>query len=193
MINSIKSIIEDSIALKRSILGDDEVISQILKAVTIIASSLRSGKKIMVAGNGGSAADSQHIVAEFVGRLNISRDPLPAIALTTDTSVITAISNDFDFSEIFVRQVKAIGKPGDILLLISTSGNSLNLIKAAEESKKLGIITIGILGKDGGNLLNLVDVPILIKHNNTQRIQECQLMIEHIICELVEQQVQVFT
>ncbi|MCS7243352.1 MAG: SIS domain-containing protein [Candidatus Calescibacterium sp.] len=193
MINSIKSIIEESIALKRSILGDDEVISQILKAITIIASSLKNGKKLMVAGNGGSAADSQHIVAEFVGRLNISRDPLAAVALTTDTSVITAISNDFDFSEIFVRQVKAIGKPGDILLLISTSGNSLNLIKVAEESKKLGIITIGILGKDGGNLLNLVDVPILIKHSNTQRIQECQLMIEHIICELVEQQVQVFT
>jgi len=190
MINNIKFIIQESIDLKRAILEDDDLISQILKAISVIASSLRSGKKLMIAGNGGSAADSQHMAAEFVGKLYSQREPLPAIALTTDTSILTAISNDFSFSEVFVRQLSALAKPGDVLLLISTSGNSLNLIRAAEESKKLGVITIGLLGNKGGKLAEIVDIPIVIKHSNVQRIQESQLMIEHIICELVEKQLQ---
>lgn len=190
MINSIRSIILESISLKNALLQDEEVISQILKAISMIVSAIRSGKKVMIAGNGGSAADSQHMAAELVGRLNLDRKPLPAIALTTDTSIITSISNDFDFSQIFARQIRAIGNPGDILMLISTSGNSKNLIKAVEESKIRGIITIGLLGRDGGTLAQIVDIPIIVKHNNTQRIQESQLMIEHIICELVEQQLQ---
>ncbi len=193
MINSIKSIIKQSIDLKKCIMEDDEIITQILKVVTIVVNSVRNGKKILIAGNGGSAADSQHMAAELVGRLNTERNPIPAIALTTDTSIITAISNDFDFSDIFSRQVKALANPGDILILISTSGNSVNLLKAAEEAKNKGVITIGILGKDGGKLIKLVDIPILVKHENTQRIQEAQLMIEHIICELVEQQIMVYS
>lgn len=193
MINSIKSIIRQSIDLKKCIMEDDEIITQILKVVTIIVNSVRNGKKILIAGNGGSAADSQHMAAELVGRLNTERNPIPAIALTTDTSIITAISNDFDFSDIFSRQVKALANPGDILILISTSGNSVNLLKAAEEAKNKGVITIGILGKDGGKLIKLVDIPVLVKHENTQRIQEAQLMIEHIICELVEQQIMVYS
>ncbi len=193
MINSIKSIIRQSIDLKKCIMEDDEIITQILKVVTIIVNSVRNGKKILIAGNGGSAADSQHMAAELVGRLNTERNPIPAIALTTDTSIITAISNDFDFSDIFSRQVKALANPGDILILISTSGNSINLLKAAEEAKNKGVITIGILGKDGGKLIELVDIPVLVKHENTQRIQEAQLMIEHIICELVEQQIMVYS
>lgn len=193
MINSIKSIIKQSIDLKKCIMEDDEIITQILKVVTIIVNSVRNGKKILIAGNGGSAADSQHMAAELVGRLNTERNPIPAIALTTDTSIITAISNDFDFSDIFSRQVKALANPGDILILISTSGNSINLLKAAEEAKNKGVITIGILGKDGGKLIKLVDIPVLVKHENTQRIQEAQLMIEHIICELVEQQIMVYS
>jgi len=193
MINSIKSIIKQSIDLKKCIMEDDEIITQILKVVTIVVNSVRNGKKILIAGNGGSAADSQHMAAELVGRLNTERNPIPAIALTTDTSIITAISNDFDFSDIFSRQVKALANPGDILILISTSGNSVNLLKAAEEAKNKGVITIGILGKDGGKLIKLVDIPVLVKHENTQRIQEAQLMIEHIICELVEQQIMVYS
>lgn len=189
MINSIKSVISQSIDLKRYIMEDDEIITQILKVITVVVNSVRNGKKILIAGNGGSAADSQHMAAELVGRLNAERNPIPAIALTTDTSVITAVSNDFDFSDIFSRQVKALANPGDILILISTSGNSINLLKAVEEAKNKGVITVGILGKDGGKLIKLVDIPVLIKHNNTQRIQEAQLMIEHIICELVEQQI----
>lgn len=193
MINSIKSIIKQSIDLKKCIMEDDEIITQILKVVTIVVNSVRNGKKILIAGNGGSAADSQHMAAELVGRLNTERNPIPAIALTTDTSIITAISNDFDFSDIFSRQVKALANPGDILILISTSGNSVNLLKAAEEAKNKGVITIGILGKDGGKLIKLVDIPVLVKHENTQRIQEAQLMIEHIICELVEQKIMVYS
>lgn len=188
MINSIKSIIHESISLKQSILQDDELISQIVKAVSIILNSLRNGKKIMIMGNGGSAADSQHMAAELVGRLNFERKSLPAIALTTDSSVITALSNDFDFSEIFVKQISALANPGDIAILISTSGNSPNLIRAANYCKENGIITVGILGRDGGKVAKLVDIPIIIKGNNTQRIQESHLMIEHIICELLEKQ-----
>jgi D-sedoheptulose 7-phosphate isomerase len=190
MISSIKSIIQESIDLKKSILDDEELITQILKAIAVIVSCLRNGKKIMIAGNGGSAADSQHMAAEFVGKLYSDRKPLPAIALTTDTSILTSISNDFSFSEVFVRQIQALGNAGDVLILISTSGNSFNLLKAAEESKKYGIITIGILGNNGGKLYDIVDIPLVIKHSNTQRIQESQLMIEHIICELVEKQLQ---
>ncbi|MFN4220029.1 MAG: SIS domain-containing protein [bacterium] len=188
MINSIKSLIKESISLKESLLNDEEFITGVIKAVTLIVNSIKKNRKVMICGNGGSAADSQHIAAELVGKLNNDRNPLPAVALTTDSSIITAVANDYNFEYIFARQVKAIGNPGDILILISTSGNSANLIKAAEEAKNNGILTIGILGKDGGKLNQIVDIPILIKHNNTQRIQEAQLMTEHIICELVEQQ-----
>ncbi|MFN3995831.1 MAG: SIS domain-containing protein [bacterium] len=188
MINSIKSLIKESISLKESLLNDEEFITGVIKAVTLIVNSIKKNKKVMICGNGGSAADSQHIAAELVGKLNNDRNPLPAVALTTDSSILTALANDYNFEYIFARQVKAIGNPGDILILISTSGNSANLIKAAEEAKNNGILTIGILGKDGGKLKQIVDIPILIKHNNTQRIQEAQLMTEHIICELVEQQ-----
>ncbi|MGB9638184.1 MAG: D-sedoheptulose-7-phosphate isomerase [bacterium] len=190
MIKEIKDIIKESIDLKNSLLDDDELISNILKAVNVIVSSLKSGKKILVAGNGGSAADSQHIAAELVGRLNINnRNPIPTIALTTDTSILTAISNDFGYDFIFEKQLQALANPGDIFLIISTSGNSINLVNAAKVSKNLGVISIGLLGKDGGILKNLVDIPIVVKHNNTQRIQEAHLLIEHIICELVEQKI----
>jgi D-sedoheptulose 7-phosphate isomerase len=190
MLKEIKDIIRDSINVKNTLLEDEELISNILKAVNIVVSSLRAGKKLLIAGNGGSAADSQHIAAELIGRLNIKeRNPIPAIALTTDTSVLTAISNDFGYEFVFEKQIQALANPGDVFLVISTSGNSINLINAVNKSKSLGIISIGLLGKDGGMLKNLVDIPIIVKHNNTQRIQECHLLIEHIICELVEQKI----
>ncbi len=190
MLKEIKDIIRDSINVKNSLLEDEELISNILKAVNIVVSSLRAGKKLLIAGNGGSAADSQHIAAELIGRLNIKeRNPIPAIALTTDTSVLTAISNDFGYEFVFEKQIQALANPGDVFLVISTSGNSINLINAVNKSKSLGIISIGLLGKDGGMLKDLVDIPIIVKHNNTQRIQESHLLIEHIICELVEQKI----
>jgi D-sedoheptulose 7-phosphate isomerase len=190
MLKEIKDIIRDSINVKNTLLEDEELISNILKAVNIVVSSLRAGKKLLIAGNGGSAADSQHIAAELIGRLNIKeRNPIPAIALTTDTSVLTAISNDFGYEFVFEKQIQALANPGDVFLVISTSGNSINLINAVNKSKSLGIISIGLLGKDGGMLKDLVDIPIIVKHNNTQRIQESHLLIEHIICELVEQKI----
>jgi D-sedoheptulose 7-phosphate isomerase len=190
MLKDIKDIIRDSINVKNTLLEDEELISNILKAVNIVVSSLRAGKKLLIAGNGGSAADSQHIAAELIGRLNIKeRNPIPAIALTTDTSVLTAISNDFGYEFVFEKQIQALANPGDVFLVISTSGNSINLINAVNKSKSLGIISIGLLGKDGGMLKDLVDIPIIVKHNNTQRIQESHLLIEHIICELVEQKI----
>jgi D-sedoheptulose 7-phosphate isomerase len=190
MLKEIKDIIRDSINVKNALLEDEELISNILKAVNIVVSSLRAGKKLLIAGNGGSAADSQHIAAELIGRLNIKeRNPIPAIALTTDTSVLTAISNDFGYEFVFEKQIQALANPGDVFLVISTSGNSINLINAVNKAKSLGVISIGLLGKDGGMLKDLVDVPIIVKHNNTQRIQESHLLIEHIICELVEQKI----
>lgn len=190
MIKEIKDIIRESIDIKTSLLNDDDLISNILKAVNVIVSSLKVGKKILIAGNGGSAADSQHIAAELVGKLNIKdRNPISAIALTTDTSILTAISNDFGYEFVFEKQLQALANPGDIFLLISTSGNSVNLVNAVNKSKNLGVISIGLLGKDGGILKKLLDIPIVVKHYNTQRIQESHLLIEHIICELVEQKI----
>jgi D-sedoheptulose 7-phosphate isomerase len=190
MLKEIKDIIRDSINVKNTLLEDEELISNILKAVNIVVSSLRAGKKLLIAGNGGSAADSQHIAAELIGRLNIKeRNPIPAIALTTDTSVLTAISNDFGYEFVFEKQIQALANPGDVFLVISTSGNSINLVNAVNKAKSLGIISIGLLGKDGGMLKDLVDIPIIVRHNNTQRIQESHLLIEHIICELVEQKI----
>jgi D-sedoheptulose 7-phosphate isomerase len=190
MLKEIKDIIRDSINVKNTLLEDEELISNILKAINIVVSSLRAGKKLLIAGNGGSAADSQHMAAELIGRLNIKeRNPIPAIALTTDTSVLTAISNDFGYEFIFEKQIQALANPGDVFLVISTSGNSINLVNAVNKAKNLGIISIGLLGKDGGILKDLVDIPVIVKHNNTQRIQESHLLIEHIICELVEQKI----
>jgi len=190
MLKEIKDIIRDSINVKSSLLEDEELISNILKAVNIVVSSLKAGKKLLIAGNGGSAADSQHIAAELIGRLNIKdRNPIPAIALTTDTSILTAISNDFGYEFVFEKQIQALANPGDIFLVISTSGNSINLVNAVNKAKNLGMISIGLLGKDGGKLKDLVDIPIIVKHSNTQRIQESHLLIEHIICELVEQKI----
>lgn len=190
MIKEIKEIIKESISLKNSLLENEELISNILKAVNVIVNSIKLGKKLLIAGNGGSAADSQHIAAELIGRLNIKdRNPIPAIALTTDSSILTAISNDFGFEFVFEKQLQALANPGDVFLAISTSGNSINLINAVKKSKNLGIISIALLGKDGGILKDLVDIPIIVKHDNTQRIQEAHILIEHIICELVEQRI----
>lgn len=148
---------------------------------------LINGNKLMLCGNGGSAADAQHIAAEFTGRYLKDRIPLAALALSTDTSAITCISNDYSFENIFERQINALGQKGDCILLISTSGNSKNIIKAAEASKEKGITTIGMLGKDGGELKNLCDISLIIENNSTARIQEAHIFIGHCICEYIEE------
>jgi D-sedoheptulose 7-phosphate isomerase len=163
--------------------------SDILSAIDMITTSFKGGKKLLLCGNGGSAADCQHIAAEFVIRLSreINRPALPAIALTTDTSNLTAGGNDIGFDNVFARNIEALGNDGDILLCISTSGNSVNLIKAVEKAKSKGVKTIGFLGGNGGKLKSMVGLPIIVPSENTQRIQETHITIAHIICELVEQ------
>jgi D-sedoheptulose 7-phosphate isomerase len=148
--------------------------------------ALRNGNKILLCGNGGSAADAQHFSAELVGRYKKERRGLPAIALTTDSSAVTAISNDYGYDMVFSRQVEALGAKGDMLILISTSGNSQNLLEAAAKAKEKGIKTIGLLGKGGGKLLPLCDLAVVVPSDNTPRIQEMHGMAIHMICGLIE-------
>ncbi len=164
---------------------------KIIEVVHLITGSLNSGNKIMLFGNGGSAADAQHIAAEFINRLRKSkrdRPPLAALALTTDTSILTSISNDSDFSNIFSRQIRALGKKGDIAWGISTSGNSPNLIKAIKVAQEMGMKTLGLTGKGGGEMGTLVDYHLNVESNDVLRIQEVHITLSHIICELVEQE-----
>ena len=164
---------------------------KIIEVVYLISESLKSGNKIMLFGNGGSAADAQHIAAEFVNRLQKSkrdRPPLAALALTTDTSILSSISNDSDFSNVFSRQIRALGKKGDIAWGISTSGNSPNMLKAIKIAHDMGIKTLGLTGKGGGEMGTLVNYHLNVESNDTPRIQEVQITLSHIICELVEQE-----
>ena len=158
----------------------------IVKVIEVITEALTGGNKILLFGNGGSAADAQHLAAEFVNRFVIERPPLPAIALSTDTSVITSIGNDYDFSEIFAKQIRAIGKPGDVAWGMSTSGDSSNVVKALDTAKKLGLITIGFTGRDGGNILKIVDYSLNVSSNSVPRIQEVHITAGHVICEMVD-------
>jgi D-sedoheptulose 7-phosphate isomerase len=151
-----------------------------------IASAFLRDRKLMICGNGGSAADAQHMAAEFVNRFQLERPPLPALALTTDTSVITSIGNDYSFEEVFSKQVKALGVKGDVLLAISTSGASKNVLSAVEAANEQGIYTAGLLGGDGGKLTNMVEMSFVVKSDVTARVQEAHLLTEHIICRLVD-------
>jgi D-sedoheptulose 7-phosphate isomerase len=160
--------------------------NQVYEAIDVLTNSVRNGGKIIFCGNGGSAADSQHLAAEFTGRFIKDREPIAAISLTTDTSALTCISNDYDFTHVYSRQLLAIGKEGDCLITISTSGNSTNLIRAVEIAKANKIVTIGLLGKTGGPLLNICDYSILVPHDITARIQEAHIFIGHTICGAIE-------
>ena len=187
-LNKIEKIIEDSINLKKITYDDKALLDLIELSADSIIDAIKKDRKILIAGNGGSAADSQHMAAEFVSKFYHDRSAMPAIALTTDTSILTSISNDYDYSNIFARQIEAIGREGDIFIPITTSGNSENLIKAAQISSKMGIKVIGLTGNNGGKLRQFCNILLNIKDTDTPRIQECHLMIEHIICELVEKE-----
>ncbi len=165
----------------------DEILPQILEAGFEIATRLKAGGTLFLCGNGGSAADSQHLAAELVSRLRMERAAIPALALTTDTSVLTAMANDYDYTQIFARQVEAFGKEGDVLLGISTSGGSKNVAEALKMAEKKGLYRIGLLGKDGGILKDFVDTAIIVPSFDTQRIQEGHITIGHILCDIVEQ------
>jgi D-sedoheptulose 7-phosphate isomerase len=175
-----------SIATMQAVLADESISDALVTIAELTARAMHSGHKLLVAGNGGSAADAQHLVAEFVVRLTVNRPALRAVALTTDTSILTAAGNDFGFDHIFSRQLEALGQPGDIFLGISTSGNSKNIVKALHVAKKIGIATIGLSGNDGGLMRPLCDYNIVIPSAVTMNIQESHLALEHIFCMLVE-------
>lgn len=179
----IKNLNEHTLLIPKLYRLDDVVTN----AITFITESMTLGHKLMICGNGGSAADSQHIAAEFTGRFIEDRKPLPAISLTTDTSALTCISNDYSYDNVFSRQVEALGNPGDVLMVISTSGNSSNLISAVKQAATNGVITVGLLGRDGGNLSGLCDCSIVVPSEITARIQEAHIIIGHTICGGVEQ------
>lgn len=178
----LKNLREHEVLLKTLVDLDDHI----SQAVGLITLSFQNEKKLLLCGNGGSAADSQHIAAEFLGRFIKDRKALAAIALTTDTSALTCISNDYAFDEVFSRQISGLGQKGDCLLAISTSGNSINIVNAVREARTLGIKTIGLLGRDGGELLKLCDVALVVESDSTARIQEAHILIAHSICGDVE-------
>jgi len=173
-------------SVKTKLIFFETCASLVIKAGEVIKRTLVNGKKLLICGNGGSAADAQHFAAELVCRFEKERKALPAIALTTDTSILTAWSNDYNFETVFARQIEALGNKEDVLIAISTSGNSLNVIRAVEKAKKKGIYTIGLLGKDGGCLKKIVDLAIVVPSTRTAYIQECHLMIYHFWCEMIE-------
>lgn len=180
----INEILRDSVKAKEGFIGEN--IPNLIFFAEKITQSFTSDRKLMLCGNGGSAADAQHIAAEFVNRFLLERPPLPAIALTTDTSIITSVGNDYTFDEVFSKQVKAIGMEGDVLLAISTSGSSANVLSAVEAAKNQGIFTAGLTGGDGGKLAILADLALVVKSDSTPRIQETHILIGHIICQLVD-------
>lgn len=184
--NKIKNIISDSISVKNQILCDDILINDIRKISEILSECFNSGGKVLFCGNGGSAADAQHLAAEFSGRFYKDREPLFSESLCVNTSYLTAVANDYSYDEVYSRLVRAMGRPGDILIGISTSGNSSNIIKAIESANRIGMITIGMTGQSGGKMIEVCSEMIRVPSSDTPRIQESHIMIGHIICELVE-------
>lgn len=180
----ILKVFEESAAVKLSFVRKN--IKTVVSVVDLIVEAFHEGNKVMLFGNGGSAADAQHIAAEFVNRFMIERPPLPALALTTDTSVITSIGNDYNYDQIFLKQIKALGKEGDIAWGISTSGNSPNVLKALKEAKKMGLKTVGLTGKDGGKMAKMVDYHLNVDSDVTARVQETHITVSHVICQLVD-------
>lgn len=178
--------ISNSIKVKNEILNDESLINQILDVAETIQNSFENNCKLLLCGNGGSAADAQHLAAEFSGRYYMDRDPLHAEALHTDTSFMTAVANDYSYNDVYSRLIRGIGKKGDTLIGLSTSGNSTNIVNALKEAKELGIKTIGFTGKNGGEINQHCDIIIKVPSRDTPRIQEAHLLIGHAICELVE-------
>jgi len=184
--NFIQKEIQNSISTKERILTDKHLMKTIEVVSQKIVQAYKNGNKTLIAGNGGSAGDAQHIAGELVGRFNFDRSALPSIALTTDSTILTAIGNDYGFDKIFSRQIEANGKSGDIFIGISTSGNSKNILEALKVAKNIGIVTISLTGATGGKMKELADYSICIPSEETPRIQESHILIGHIICAVVE-------
>lgn len=185
-LQSIKDIIEASIDVKQQLLADERLINQIATVTEVITKAFQNGNAVYFAGNGGSAADAQHLAAEFSGRFYKDRKALPSDALHCNTSYLTAVANDYSYDIIYARLLEGLAKPGDVLVGISTSGNSGNIVKAFEMAKSIGVTTIGFTGQKGGKMKELGDYLINVPSNTTPRIQESHILVGHIICELVE-------
>ncbi|AZZ94582.1 SIS domain-containing protein [Hahella sp. KA22] len=181
----VKERIRDSIAVKQRLLADEPLMEKVLRLGQVCVEVYKRGNKVILAGNGGSAADAQHIAAEFVSRFEFDRPGLPALAVTTDTSMLTAIGNDYGYERVFARQVEANAKPGDLFIGITTSGNSKNILVALESAKEMDLITAAFAGS-GGKVQALAEHVINVPSTHTPRIQECHIMIGHIICGIVE-------
>jgi D-sedoheptulose 7-phosphate isomerase len=179
--------IRASIAVKESLLASPEIVATVAKVSEILVDALEQGNKLLLCGNGGSAADAQHIAAEFVGRFAFNRPALPALALSVNTSCVTAIGNDYGFDLVFSRQIEALARPGDVCIGISTSGNSPNVLCAMATARKMKLHTVGLTGAAGGKLKSAAEHCICVPSNDTPRIQECHILIGHVISELVEQ------
>jgi D-sedoheptulose 7-phosphate isomerase len=177
---------EESIAVKQALLADSRLLDTLKKVARETSHALAAGRKVLLFGNGGSAADAQHIAAEWIGRYRRERRALPAIALTVNTSSITAIANDYSFEHVFARQVEALGAPGDIAIGISTSGDSPNVLRGVEAARGISMITVGLTGRTGGSLRTLVDYCLQVPSADTPRIQEGHILLGHILCEYVE-------
>lgn len=186
MQNRIKDIITTSIDTKQRVLADATMIARIEEVTQALVNAFKNGNKVLFCGNGGSAADAQHLAAEFSGRFYFDRDPLPSEALHCNTSYMTAVANDYGYDVVYSRIIKGMGRKGDVLVGLSTSGNSVNIMKAMDEARKLGMINVGFTGESGGKLKAMCDYLINVPSNDTPRIQESHIMIGHIICELVE-------
>jgi D-sedoheptulose 7-phosphate isomerase len=186
ILDLVKKQLSQSVATITAVLNDESIHAAVVEAGHVTAQAMKAGRKLMVCGNGGSAADSQHLVAEFVSRLTVDRPALRAIALTTDSSILTAIGNDYSYDNVFERQVEALGIEGDVLLAISTSGNSKNCVKALKLARTMGIRTVSYTGNAGGVMKALSDINVIIPSNITMNIQESHLALEHIFCMIVE-------
>ena len=188
IMHSIEQIFQNSIEVKKNILANPDFIAKIEKSIAIIVSALKNDNKIIFCGNGGSAADAQHLTAEFTGRFYKERTPLAALCLNTNVSSLTAIANDYSYDDVFLRQTIALARKGDVLVGITTSGNSKNIIKSFEYAKENGITTIALTGEGGGKIKDLADILLDVPSSDTPRIQESHITIGHIICELVEKE-----
>ena len=189
MKNYIKDQVKKSYETKQDIYENDDLLDKIVQVSQLCVELYRGSNKTILAGNGGSAADAQHIAAELVGRYGFDRPSIPSLALTTDTSNLTAIGNDYGYDQVFSRQLEGMGQKGDIFIGISTSGNSINIIKAFKSAKEKGITTVALTGRDGGKMAKIADIALIVPSNSTPRIQESHILIGHILCDIIEKEI----
>jgi D-sedoheptulose 7-phosphate isomerase len=189
MNSQIQKLIASSISVKQQLLDDEKLLAVVNESINIITQAFKNGNKVLFCGNGGSAADAQHLAAEFSGRFYIDRPALPAEALHCNTSYLTAVANDYSYDLIYARLLQGIGNKGDVLVGLSTSGNSKNIVKAFEVAKQKGMVTIGLTGATGGEMKSLSDYLLNVPSTDTPRIQECHMLLGHIICQLVEEKI----